>query len=155
LAEAKESMKHFRVAIAMLLVAGGVLFAETARPKDEAEIRSQLNGYAAARTQGDGHAQSLFYTEDGDEWGSAAREMTKGRAALEKTLNVAPDPNRRFRVEPIAISFLSSDVALADAHYFGAATEPAGHALYVMVKRNGKWLIRSARISRFPPAAAK
>ena len=124
--------------------------AETSRSADEAAIKAQLYGYAAARTQGEGHAQALFYTEDGDEWGSAAREMTKGRAAIEKTLNQAPNPSRVFKVEPINYSFLGDDVALVDATYGGVG--PAGHALYVMVKRDGKWLIRSARIMRFPPA---
>ena len=139
----------------MLLAAGLLtavaMLAETPRPADEAAIKAQLYGYAAARTVGEGHAQALFYTEDGDEWGSAAREMTKGRAAIEKTLNQAPNPNRVFKVEPINYSFLGDDVALVDATYGGV--EPAGHALYVMVKRDGKWLIRSARIMRFPPAA--
>jgi hypothetical protein len=139
----------------MILISAGILSAvamraETPRPAEEAAIKAQLYGYAAARTLGEGHAQALFYTEDGDEWGSGAREMTKGRAAIEKTLNSPPNPNRVFRVEPINYSFLSDDVALVDATYGGA--EPAGHALYVMVKRDGKWLIRSARIMRFPPA---
>jgi hypothetical protein len=67
---------------------------------------------------------------------SAARETTKGPAAIEKTLNLAADPKRLFRVEPINYSFLGDDVALVDATYGGA--KPAGHALYVMVKRDGK-----------------
>ena len=148
-------MKSFRSALALGILCGVLGHAESARPKDEAEIRAQLNGYSAARTQGEGHAQAMFYTEDGDEWGSAAREMTKGRDALAKTLDVAPNPNRKFHVEPIAISFLTADIALVDAHYFGAAPEPAGHGLYVMVKQHGKWLIRSARVNRFPPPAGK
>ena len=138
------------IVMGLALMSAVCMPAETSRSADEAAIKAQLYGYAAARTQGGGHAQALFYTEDGDEWGSGAREMTKGRAAIEKTLNQAPNPNRVFKVEPINYSFLGDDVALVDATYGGV--EPAGHALYVMVKRDGKWLIRSARIMRFPPA---
>jgi ketosteroid isomerase-like protein len=139
----------------LLLITAGGLVAEAPRPTDEAAIRAQLSGYAAARQIGDGHAQALFYAEDADEWGSGAMEMTMGRAALEKTLNSPPDPNRRFRIEPLHYSFLGNDVALVDALFYGAKAEPSGHALYVMVKRDNQWLIRSARIMRFPPAAAK
>ncbi len=143
-------MNRFSIVMGLALTSAVWMLAETPRPAEEAAIKVQLYGYAAARTQGEGHAQALFYTEDGDEWGSGAREMTKGRAAIEKTLNSTPDAKRVFRVEPINYSFLGDDVALVDATYGGV--EPAGHALYVMVKRDGKWLIRSARIMRFPPA---
>jgi uncharacterized protein (TIGR02246 family) len=142
-------MNRLSIVIGLALLSAAESPAETSRSADEAAIKAQLYGYAAARTVGEGHAQALFYTEDGDEWGSAAREMTKGRAAIEKTLTSPPNPNRVFKVEPINYSFLGDDVALVDATYGGV--EPAGHALYVMVKRDGKWLIRSARIMRFPP----
>jgi hypothetical protein len=144
-------MNRLWIAIGLALMSSICTQAETSRAADEAAIKAQLYAYAAARTQGEGHTQALFYTEDGDEWGSAAREMTKGRAAIEKTLNSPPNPNRVFKVEPINYSFLSDEIALVDATYGGA--EPTGHALYIMVKREGKWLIRSARIMRFPPAA--
>jgi hypothetical protein len=143
-------MNRFAIVTGLALMSAVCMLAEGSRSVDEGAIKAQLYGYAAARTQGEGHAQALFYTEDGDEWGSAAREMTKGRAAIEKTLTSPPNPNRIFRVEPINYSFLADDIALVDATYGGV--EPAGHALYVMVKRDGKWLIRSARIMRFPPA---
>ena len=143
-------MNRLFAVVGLALMSAVGMLAETSRSADEAAIKAQLYGYAAARTVGEGHAQALFYTEDGDEWGSAAREMTKGRAAIEKTLNSPPNPNRVFEGEPLNYSFLSDDVALVDATYGGV--EPAGHALYVMVKRDGKWLIRSARIMRYPPA---
>jgi hypothetical protein len=120
------------------------------RPVDEAAIKAQLDAYAAARVAGPGMPQALFYTEDADEWGSFAKEMTVGREALAKTLDVKPDPNRKFRLEVISLNFLGKDIALADALYYGASPEPGGHALYVMAKRDGKWLIRSARINRMP-----
>ena len=148
-------MNRTALMIAFAVAGAGSLSAQNPRATDEAAIQSQLSGYAAARQIGDGHAQALFYAEDADEWGAGAMEMTKGRAALEKTLNSPPDPNRRFRIEAMNYSFLGKDVALVDAFFYGAKAEPSGHALYVMVKRDNQWLIRSARIMRFPPAAAK
>lgn len=112
-------MNRFFVVIALTVASSVGMFAETSRSADEAAIKAQLYGYATARTIGEGHAQALFYTEDGDEWGSAAREMTKGRAAIEKTLTSPPNPNRIFKVEPINYSFLGDDVALVDATYGG------------------------------------
>jgi len=140
---------------ALLLAGAGLLCAESAHPADEAAIRSQLKGYFAARELGDGHAQAMFYTEDADEWGSAAKEMVKGRAALEPTLNLPPDPKRKLTLEPVNITFLSPEVATVDALYGTVGHEPYGHAFYVMVKRDGKWLIRSTRTTRFPVPAGK
>jgi len=49
--------RHWNV-IALVLIVTGVLPAETPRPAGEAAIKAQLNGYATARTKGDGHAQA-------------------------------------------------------------------------------------------------
>jgi ketosteroid isomerase-like protein len=141
--------------IALALITSAWMRAEAPRSADQAAIQAQLTAYAAARQIGDGAAQALFYAEDADEWGSGAKEMSKGRAEIAKTLTATPDPKRRFRLEPVNFGFPGNDVALVDALYFGAASAPYGHALYVMVKRDGKWLIRSARMTRFPPPAAK
>jgi hypothetical protein len=146
-------MNRAALTITFGLIAVGLLRAENPHAAEEAALRSQLTAYAAARQIGDGPAQALFYAEDADEWGSGAKEMSKGRAEIAKTLTATPDPNRRFRIEPVNYGFPGKDVALVDALYYGNAPEPYGHALYVMVKREGKWLIRSARMTRFPPAA--
>ena len=135
---------------ALLVTGAGLLAAEGVPSKDEAAIRSQLAGYFKAREAGPGHAQALFYTEDADEWGSGAMEMTVGRAALEKTLDQKPDPNRHLTMDPMHFTFIGKDVALVDAIYGTAANPRFGHAMYIMVKHDGKWLIRSARITRFP-----
>ena len=115
---------------------------------DQAAIRSQIAAYAAARQKGDGEAQARFYTEDADEWPSMAREMVRGRAGIAKALTLAPNPNRVVKFEPIQITFVKPDVALVDSLY--GSPEPIGHAFYVMIKQDERWLIRSARITRFP-----
>jgi hypothetical protein len=154
--EAKQMNVH-RVVITCLLVVSSTLAvnAQSSRTADEAAIRAHLQGYAAARTAGIGHEQALFFTEDGDEWGSAAMEPSKGRAALEKVLDAKPDPNRRFNLKVLDITWATADAVLVDAAYSGASGVPGGHGAYLMVKRDGKWLIRSARIARYPAPPAK
>jgi len=121
------------------------------RPADESAIKAQIAGYAAARQTGDAHAQAMFYAEDADEWGSGERTMRKGRAEIEPILGEKPDPTRKFRLEVVSLSFLDKDAAIVDAFYYGKEPEPNGHAIYVMVKRKGQWLIRANRTTRMPP----
>jgi uncharacterized protein (TIGR02246 family) len=135
----------------LALATAGIASGQGLRPRDEAGIRDQLAAYAQARQRGDGHAQALFYSEDADTWLSTTKKLSSGRPAIEQELNLPPDPNRRFRLEIESLSFVSDDVALVDTQYFGTSSEPNGHAFYVMVERDGKWLIRASRIARFAP----
>lgn len=140
--------------LAVALCVAGILpiQAQSAGSRDEASIKAQLAAYAEASERGDGHARALFYTEDAEVWLSTTRTLTRGRAAIEKELERPPDPSRRFRLEIENISFLSADVALVDAQFYSASPEPTGHAFYVMVKQDDKWLIRATRTARFVPA---
>jgi hypothetical protein len=63
--------------VAFTLMAAMGVCAATSNAADEAAVRKQLSGYADARRTGDGHAQSLFFTDDADEWG-LARQARKG-----------------------------------------------------------------------------
>ncbi len=78
--------------------------------------------------------------------------MSRGRAAIEKELDLPSDPNRRFRLEVENVSFLNPEVAFIDAQYYSSSVEPDGHAFYVMFKRGGRWLIRETRTARFVPS---
>jgi ketosteroid isomerase-like protein len=126
--------------------------AQSAGSQDEASIKAQLTAYAEASQRGDGHARALFYTEDAEVWLSTTRTLSRGRAAIGKELDRPPDPNRRFRLEIENISFLGADVAFVDAQYYDSSRKPIGHAFYVMVKQDTKWLIRATRTARFVPA---
>lgn len=139
--------------LALSLVFPLAAFTAAELPKDIDAIRSQITGYAAARQTGNGASQAEFYAEDADEWPSQAREMVQGRAAIAKALHYTPKQGAVVKFEPIKIAFIKDDVALVDSLY--GSPEPAGHAFYVMVKRDGKWLIRSARITRFPTTLPK
>jgi hypothetical protein len=120
--------------------------------KDDALIRQQLAGYAEARTQGSGEKQASFYAEDGDEWELFASERTIGRSAIGKLLELPPEPNRRFKLEILDILPLGRDAALVDAHWYRETSpRPKGRVQYLMVKKQGTWLIQSARINPYPP----
>jgi Domain of unknown function (DUF4440) len=135
---------------AMGLLSGQAVFDARAQAGEDSAIRQQLKDYAAARINGDGNLQASFYTMDADEWGSNDREITVGREAIAKRVALPPDPNRKMRLEPVRIDFLTPSIALVNCTYGGTAESPAGKVLYVMMKVDGKWLIRSNRPSRFP-----
>jgi hypothetical protein len=119
--------------------------------KDDAVIRQQLAGYAEARTEGSGEKQASFYADDGDEWELFASEKTNGRSAIGKLLDLPPEPNRRFRLEILDIIPLGRDAALVDAHWYRETSpRPKGRVQYLMVKKQGTWLIQSARINPYP-----
>lgn len=50
------------------------------------------------------------------------------------------------------VGFVTNDVAVVDAEYFGGRPTPIGHATYVVVKQAGRWLIRAVRVTRYPEA---
>jgi hypothetical protein len=118
---------------------------------DEQAIRKQLDGYAAARTQGSGEKQASFYAEDADEWELFARTRAIGRTAIAKLLDLPPEAGRRFRLEIINIIPLGADSALVDAHWFRETSErPKGRVHYIMVKKDSVWMIQAARINPYP-----
>jgi len=138
----------------LLALINSPAWAQRSGAVDETLIKRQLADYAEARSGGNGHAQASFYTEDADEWGGRP-QMSKGRAVLERDLALTPIPGNRFKLEVLTLSFLTSDIALVDAlYYYGPANapgEPIGHAFYLMVRLNARWLIRSARITAWLP----
>ena len=136
--------------------------AQTSRAPDEAAIRAQIAGYVQARHTGDGQAQAVFYTDDADSYLWGTRHMSKGRAQIAHDMTVEhPDPALlgAFRIEVERIEFVSADVAIVDGQYYAIGPEPRGHSFYLMVKQNGRWLFRSARVGAYPrpapPASAK
>jgi ketosteroid isomerase-like protein len=122
-----------------------------AQSADEVAIKRQLAGYAEARQRGDGPGQLNFYSLDADLWSSNTRKIVVGRGEIAKELGRTNRPHD-FRLEIENISFLGRDVALVDTQYFGSSPTPHGHAAYLMVKRGDGWLIRAARVFRYPEA---
>jgi uncharacterized protein (TIGR02246 family) len=118
---------------------------------DETTIRQRLTLYAAARTARDAHTEALCYAEDGD-FRSSAGPFVRGRAEIEKQLTVA-NPNYRFELDVVTLRFLDPQVAVVEADVRAGVGENLGKLVgtYVMVKRNGEWLIGAARIARAMP----
>ena len=144
-------MHHQLLGVSIMMLFAQLGSAQSPPAAEEASIRTQLSAYAQVRQGGDGHAQAAFYTDDADAWFSGTREMAKGQAEIARDLNVSSG-SRPFRLDVEAIGFLGPDVALVDARYFSVSAEPSGHVFYVMVKRDGVWKIRAARIASFSSA---
>ena len=137
--------------LAIVLLLFGTAFGQTNFTSDDAMIRQRLAAYSEARNRRDAHAEAQCYTEDGDF--RSANATSRGRAEIEKTLAVS-DATYRFSLEIESVRFLDPQVALAEAKVVAG---PPEHKLdmvgtYVMVKRNGAWLIGAARIARSEPA---
>jgi uncharacterized protein (TIGR02246 family) len=137
--------------VTMLLLAGGVVSAQGGASADESAIRQRLAAYAAARTARDAHAEALCYAEDGD-FRSSAGPFVTGRAKIEQQLTVA-NPNYRFELDVLGLRFLDPQVAVVEADVRAGVATPLAKLVgtYVMVKRNGEWLIGAARIARAMP----
>jgi uncharacterized protein (TIGR02246 family) len=122
-------------------------FAQSSHNADEQLIRKRLAAYSQARNHGDAHAEALCYTEDGDF--RAAGPPSRGRVEIEKALAVSVQAYE-FNLTVESIRFLDSSAAIADAHVVAG---PAQHKIdmlgsYIMVKKEGGWLISAARIAR-------
>jgi len=140
--------KVLLLALAVLL-AGSAASAQTSA--DETDITKRLAAYADARTKRDAHAEALCYAEDGD-FRSSAGPFVTGRAQIEKQLTVN-NPNYRFELEIVSMRFLDPQVAIVEADVRAGVGDALGKLVgsYVMVKRNGEWLIGAARIARAMP----
>jgi uncharacterized protein (TIGR02246 family) len=136
---------------ALFLCAGAVMSAQSGTPADESAIRQRLGTYAAARTARDAHAEALCYTEDGD-FRSSAGPFVTGRAKIEQQLTVA-NPNYRFELDVLTVRFLDPQAAVVETDLRTGVSTPLAKLVgtYVMVKRNGEWLISAARIARAMP----
>jgi uncharacterized protein (TIGR02246 family) len=130
------------------------LLAEGPQSADEAAVRQRLATYAAARTKGDAHAEALCYTEDGD-FRSSAGPFVTGRAMVEKQLTVA-NPNYKFELTVASVRFIVPEVAVVETELQTGVSMPLAKLVgtYVLVKKNGDWLISAARIARAVPPPA-
>ena len=135
----------------LALATSTTAFAQSGTAADETAIRQRLAAYAAARTARDAHAEALCYTEDGD-FRSSAGPFVTGRAAVEKQLTVA-NPNYKFELQVVSVRYLDPQVAVVETDLQTGVSTPFAKLVgtYVMVKRNGQWLIGAARIARAMP----
>jgi uncharacterized protein (TIGR02246 family) len=145
-------MKPIRTLVALaILVSTLSVHAQEAKSPDENAIRQRLATYADARSKRDAKAEALCYAEDGD-FRSSAGPFVTGREAIERQLTVN-NPNYRFELEIVSLRFVTPDVAIAETKLQTGVLPILSPLVgtYMMVKRNGEWLIEAARIARAMP----
>ena len=137
--------------LALVLSPGPPASAQAGMTADTSAIHERLAAYAAARARRDAHAEALCYAPDGD-FRSSAGPFVTGREGIEKQLTVA-NPNYRFELDVVSLRFLDPQVAVVEADLRTGVSTPLARLVgtYVMVKRDGEWLIGAARIARAMP----
>jgi uncharacterized protein (TIGR02246 family) len=133
------------VAACALFSTGVLLHSQTASSDDQA-IRKQLQAYADARTRQDAPTEAMFYADDGDFLPMGGTTIARGRAEIQKHLTTNEEPSWRFTLTIEHLRLLTPDVALVDASF--ASQRGKGPVVYVLVKRDGTWLIAAARPAR-------
>lgn len=126
----------------------------SAQSPDEDAIRARLSAYAKATETATAADRVKFYAADVDMWMSTTNKLTVGRTAVEKELAAMPRPPQlTFALDVERITLLNPDTALVDAGYRASIGDEkiAGHVFYVLVRREGQWVIRSVRATQTRP----
>jgi uncharacterized protein (TIGR02246 family) len=123
---------------------------------DKQAIAQNAEAFIAAFHKGDASALAAFWVADGDYTVQTGRQL-KGREAIEKELAAmfAEHKGLKVQVDSESLRFVTADVAIED----GVTTViPADGSLptrtrytNVHVKKDGKWLLSSARDSPYSP----
>jgi len=119
------------------------------RSADEAAIRAQLAANFAAGNKRDASGVVATYAPDGDFMIGAGPRIS-GRDAMrdwiESATSKAPS-DRQGSLTVDGIRFLTADVAIVESTDRFTAGEPLqDRATWIMVRRDGTWLISAARI---------
>ena len=125
-----------------------------AQPADEEAVRARVLAYAKATEAGDVAERVKFYADDVDLWLSTSNKLIVGKTAIGKELAAIQLPaDMKFALDVARIAFVAPDVALVDAGYRVTVADQkiAGHVFYVVVKRQGQWLIRSVPATQTSP----
>lgn len=158
----KRCLLTVMIAVVTLAVAAPAMAkppkARQIRRGDERAIRAAVASFATAFNRGDAKALAAHWLPDGDVV-TAAGEFIKGREAIERQFAqfLAEQGRPKLTSKILSIRFLGPDVAVEDATS-SLDPEPPGppvhmHHTTVYVRREGKWLIASARgAMSFPPS---
>jgi uncharacterized protein (TIGR02246 family) len=152
-----------------LIVAGSLLLAalfsscgdstqERRNADDEAQIRSEIDGYLNAWNAGDADALAAYYEVDGDRANNSG-DVFRGRAAIRdhyrKVFSQSPPAGveRRLIYHDVGVRLLSLDAAVVDVDYevSGVRAEVGfpvrGRNTVVLIKRDGRWMRAAHRNS--------
>ncbi len=153
-------MKHLRTIITILaLCAAGAAVARAQGNAAEAKaIRDAMEGYAAAFGRGEAARGGPAFTSDA-EYVTGDGTRLKGRDAIVQRLRdyLAKNPGDKLKLTADAILFVTPEIAQVDgsAELRGPNGPPdVSPYTAIMVKREGRWQIRSLRdLSPANPAA--
>jgi uncharacterized protein (TIGR02246 family) len=119
---------------------------------DEAAIRSVVARTSEAWADGDGEAYAACFCEDCDYTTFSGMHLHGRRRNAELHGALLRGPLKGTTIEPRieGVDFLSGDVALVRTVSDGRVS---GRQSYVLVKRDGAWLIRAFQNTRVQPFA--
>jgi len=123
--------------------------ARASQSTDEKAIRQVAADYVKAFRKGDVDAVLAFWDADA-EFIDEAGKITKGREAIGALLRKNRNALQASKLEirPTSIRFLTPDVAMVDANTVfrnADGTADKGPLTAVLIKKDGRWLLRSVR----------
>ncbi len=133
-----------------------LLFSSFEQPSSDAQdIQSIAPGFAAAWSRHDAKALAAYWATDGDLL-SPWTELIKGREEIEKHfadefLDKMRDSTLQLTINNVRMidpetALLDSDFVISGMSIGGVKADPfSDHAIFLLVKREGKWLILDAR----------
>lgn len=150
-------MRSLFISLALLSV-----FSTAALAADDQPIKDRLNEFQAAWNKDDTKAMAAIWAEDGSLINPVG-VTAHNRADVEKIF-IDEHANRfkatKYESKDVTVQWVTPDVAVADvsANISGirgpdgaAAPDYAHHVVWVLVKKDGKWMAAAARPYQFPP----
>jgi uncharacterized protein (TIGR02246 family) len=144
----------------LLAVAAMVVSVSVASAADEQAVKDQVAAFAAAWDKHDAAALASLRTEDGTLINPGG-VVAKGRAEITKLLtreHATMFKGTTYKVADVTVQAVSDDVVVADVNATitgiktpdgAAAPDYNHHVVWVMVKKDGKWLGAVARPYQF------
>ena len=143
-------MRTLSLLLLITLVAAAPRAFAQRQASDEAAIRGRIQALETALNAHDARGGAALFAEDGDQIvGRSA--LYRGRPVMERAYReklLALPKGRHIAIKVRSIRFPTPDVALVDVegHLVEAPETTKDRAFYVMVQRDGSWLISALRV---------
>jgi uncharacterized protein (TIGR02246 family) len=159
-------MRGLSISLAVVCLLSIFSTAALAAAADDQAIKDRVDEFQAAWNKNDTKAMAAIWTEDGSLINPVGVEA-HGRADVEKIF--IDEHAKRFKgtqyaSSEVKVQWVTPDVAVADvtANITGirsadgaAAPDYLHHVVWVLVKKDGKWMAAAARPYQFPSQAPK
>lgn len=155
----RRSLKSFLATVLAILVVGasGVRAEDEAAAADrQAEIVKATAAFVDAFQKADAQTLATFWTPDGDYQDPSGRTV-KGRKAMAEDYAqlFAESKGMTMRIDVVGVRFPTPNTAVTDGvtstMYPGGALPFRTRFVNFLVKKDGRWLIESARESEYVP----